>query len=275
MKKRVATLILNRNLPKPTDNLFNHLKKFDGDLTDIFVIESGSDSNNLSENCTWYADWEDAMLNGLRYARGMNYGLSQLWKENKFKKYDAFFLLSNDTELPNSPSLKLLLEIFDNHPRLGILSPCSHNWGERLLLKESGIKYFWFIHNTAYLLRREFIETIFKSDEANYMHFLFDGTNFRGYGIEHELIAKAYINNWAAAITEKVITFENESYLIKKSDLIKTEPYELNESLYVSEGKKWMFKKYGFRSHWSMQIYTKSFYDLFFKVNPEFKKYRL
>ena len=83
MKKRVATLILNRNLPKPTDNLFNHLKKFDGDLTDIFVIESGSDSNNLSKNCTWYADWEDAMLNGLRYARGMNYGLSQLWKEYK------------------------------------------------------------------------------------------------------------------------------------------------------------------------------------------------
>ena len=79
--KKVASLILNRNLPKVTDRLYEHVKKYDGELTDIFVIESGSDENNLSKYMTWHANWEDAIFKGLRYARGMNYGLSQLWKE--------------------------------------------------------------------------------------------------------------------------------------------------------------------------------------------------
>ena len=273
--KKVATIILNRNLPEVTDNLYDHLKKYDGDTTDIFVIESGSDPKNLSKNMTWHANWSDAMLNGLRYARGMNFGLSQLWKENKFHKYDAFFLITNDTELQNSPSLSVMLEILKDHPKLGILSPCSQNWGEKFLLEKKATMYFWFIHNNAYFLRREFIETICNQDELNYMHFLFDGTNFRGYGLEHELITKGYINDWSSGITNKVITNENESYLLNKSDLIKTEPYELNAALYVEEGKKWMKRKYGFRSHWAMQIYAKTFYDLFFESNPEFIEYKL
>ena len=63
MKKKVATIILNRNLPEVTDNLVNHLKRFDEDMTDIYVVESGSDEKNLSKNCTWYANWSEAMVN--------------------------------------------------------------------------------------------------------------------------------------------------------------------------------------------------------------------
>ena len=37
-----------------------------------------------------------ALAQGLRYCRGMNFGLSQLWKEGRFDHYDAFFLLTND-----------------------------------------------------------------------------------------------------------------------------------------------------------------------------------
>ena len=47
--KKVATLILNRNLPKVTDKLFDHINKYDGKFTDIFVIEAGSDKENLSD----------------------------------------------------------------------------------------------------------------------------------------------------------------------------------------------------------------------------------
>ena len=36
--KRIATIILNRNLPEVTDRLYEHLIKFDGDLTDIYVV---------------------------------------------------------------------------------------------------------------------------------------------------------------------------------------------------------------------------------------------
>ena len=55
MKKRVATIILNRNLPKITDKLYLKLKKYNKDVSDFFILESGSDFKNLSKNYTWYA----------------------------------------------------------------------------------------------------------------------------------------------------------------------------------------------------------------------------
>ena len=160
-------------------------------------------------------------------------------------------------------------------PRIGILSPCSMNWGEKKLLEKEKIKYFWFIHNHAILLRREFIENIMIKNTKNYIKFLYDGSNFRGYGTESELIAKAYINNWSAAITSNVIINENESYLLNNSKEIKTESYDINIELYIKEGLEWMKKKYGFKSKWSMQMYVKTFYDQFFNYNPELLKYKI
>jgi hypothetical protein len=274
--KRVATIILNRNLPDVANRLYEHLQRHDADATDVFVVEAGSDRERLSRYSTWHADWPEAMAHGLRYSRGMNYGLSQLWKAGKFRGYDAFFLLTNDTEFRNQPTVAPLMEIMDRHPRVGILSPCAPRWGERLLLeKGETTKYFWFIHNNAYLLRRTFVETICNVDKPDHMSFLFDGSNFRGYGAESELIAKAYANDWAAAITAEVWAGENESHLLDKADLIKTESYETNLKLYVEEGRRWMLNKYGFNSRWSMQHYVKCFYDAFFEFHPEFKPYKI
>ena len=273
--KRVATIILNRNLPEVTNRLYEHLVQYDGDATDVFVVEAGSDPKRLSRHATWHADWPDAVMHGLRYSRGMNYGLSQLWKEGKFKQYEAFFLLTNDTELNVSPTVEPLMAILDQHSHVGILSPCSARWGERLLLNQQSTKYFWFIHNNAYLLRREFVESIFNEHQPDHMNFLFDGSNFRGYGSESELIAKAYANDWAAAITSSVWAQENESHLLDQADLIKTEGYEENLKLFVEEGRCWMRKKYGFNSRWSMQKYVKCFYDSFFEFHPEFKTYKI
>ena len=107
------------------------------------------------------------------------------------------------------------------------------------------------------------------------MNFLYDGSNFRGYGTESELIAKAYSNYWSAGITSEVEINENESYLINKSNLIKTEPYEKNLKLLLIEGSNWMREKYGFKSKWSMQMYTKTFYDRFFLHYPKYLKYKI
>ena len=274
-KKKVATIILNRNLPIPTNNLYEHLKKYDEYYSDIFVVESGSDHNNLSKYCNWHANSEEVMANGLRYSRGMNYGLVKLLEENKFDDYEAFFLLCNDVELPNSSSLSPLLELFNKFPRLGLVSPCSKNWGELSLLKEKGTLCFWFIYSNAYLIRKEFMQSICNFKNPNFMNFLFDGSNFRGYGLEHEIVAKGYINNWASAITNKVLISENETYLLNQSDLIKTDPFQENLKLYLEEGKKWMLNKYGFRSHWAMQQYSKCFYDLFFDTMPSYDSLRL
>lgn len=274
--KKVATIILNRNLPEETNKLYEHLDKYDGNLTDIFVVEAGSDKDKLSKYKTWYADWPDAKENGLRYARGMNFGISNLIKEDKFSLYDYFFLITNDTEFDEKPSISSLLNIMKIHKRLAILSPCSKRWGEKYLLDfPNQTKYFWFIHNTAYFIRREFIDLIKPQENINFLNIFFDGTNFRGYGLESEIIAKAYINNWAAAITTEVYIKENESYLLNKADLIKTDSYSKNLKLYLEEGQKWMMQKYGFNSKWIMQLYVKNFYDSFFEFNPEYSKYKI
>ena len=273
--KKVATIILNINLTLVTEALFDHINKYDGEYTDIFVVEAGSDEDNLSSKQLGLQTGK-MLKRGFKIFKGMNFGLSMLFKEKKFFNYDAFFLLTNDTELENKKTIKPLIDIFEEHKRLGILSPCSKRWGEKEFLNSpNNTKYFWFIHNSSYFLRREFIESIINIDKPDHMNFLFDGNNFRGYCSESELIAKAYANDWAAAITSKVWANENESYLLNQSDLIKTETYSENLKLYFEEGKKWMLNKYGFKSKWSMHLYTKSLYDAFFEFHPEFSQFKI
>ena len=51
--KKVATIILNRNLPKLTDKLYTNLKK-NNKISDFYVLEAGSDYKKLSKNVTWH-----------------------------------------------------------------------------------------------------------------------------------------------------------------------------------------------------------------------------
>ena len=134
--KRVATIILNRNLPEATNYLVEHLMKYDENVTDVFVVEAGSDDDKLSKYCSWHANSEEIKVTGLRYGRGMNYGLSELWKSGAFLKYDAFFLLTNDTELEEKETIAPLLDILDKQKEIGILSPCSRRWGEKFLMEK-------------------------------------------------------------------------------------------------------------------------------------------
>jgi len=270
--QKTATIILNRNLPKETDQLVSHLLKFDKQFTDVFVIEAGSDKNNLSKHCTWYVTAKEVVEHGMRYSRGMNYGLLKLWESGSWEQYDSFFLITNDTKFPNNQNtVKVLQEVLAKYPRVGIISPCSERWGERELIGIDSLKYFWFIHNNAYFMRRELVEQLINVDSPSYMDFLFDGNNFRGYLSESEIIAKSYANDWAAAITTKVFAEEDESYLLDRSQLIKTESYEENLKLYVDEGLQWIKRKYGFRSKWQMMQYSQLFYEKFFEYFPEEK----
>tara|TARA_B100001057_G_scaffold497255_1_gene600900 strand:+ start:1848 stop:2675 length:828 start_codon:yes stop_codon:yes gene_type:complete len=275
MNKKVATIILNRNLPKVTNTLYNNLKNHNKKISDFYILEAGSVRKKLSKNYTWHANWKSAKKNGLRFARGMNYALSNLYKEKKFDNYKAFFLITNDTTFENYNIIEKLYNVLSSKKKIAILSPCSKNWGEYRLLKRNKTKFFWYIHNNALMIKKEFIKEVLNLSSPGYLNFLFDGNNFRGYGLESELIAKAYSNNWSAAITSKVLSEENESYLINNFEEIKTESYDNNLKLYLKEGKKWMKNKYGFSNKWAFQLYVKNFYDKFFENNPEYKKYRL
>ena len=105
----------------------------------------------------------------------------------------------------------------------------------------------------------------------NYVRLL----RMKQHGAESGPIAKAYANDWAAAITAVVQATENESHLLTKADLIRTEGYEENLRLYVEEERRWMRNKYGFNSRWSMQQYVKYLYDKFFEFHPECESYRI
>jgi len=272
---RVAAIILSRNLPQVTDALSDQIRGEGSGLVDVYVVEAGSDPDQVSQNCTWHADWPEAREHGLRYARGMNYAFVNLEAESRFQDYEHYLLLTNDAEFREGPVIESMLDVMDTHSRVGVLSPCSRRWGERFLLREEPTKYFWYILNTALMLRRDFIESVMNVESPTYMDFLWDGTNFRGYGAEMELIAKAYSNDWAAAITTHAWAEENEAHLLTMADIIKTEQYEENLRLYVDEGRKWMRRKYGFNSRWLMQRYAKYTYDTFFEFHPECSKYRI
>lgn len=273
--KSTATIILNRNLPDVVDRLHDALVRNNAQETDIYVVEAGSDPDKLSRCCTWWANWDEAMTHGLRVPRGVNYALSQLLKEGKFDQYDYFFMLTNDAEFENRPIIRTLVNVMKEHPQVGILSPCSKQWAEARLLGRGNTKYFWYVHNVAYMMRREYIVSVMEKDKPDYMNFLYDGTNFRGYGLESELVVKGYLNDWATAITTKVWVRENEAYLQNQADLIKTEAYEQNLKLCLEEGLQWMRRKYGYNSRWAMQMYTKFFYEKFFEFYPELESYRI
>jgi len=274
--KKTATIILNRNLPDETNSLVEHLVKYDGKYTDVFVVEAGSDKNNLSKYCTWHEKSPEVMKQGLRYSRGMNYGLLKLWKDGDWNKYNSFFLLTNDTKFPKNQSTVCTLQsLQEKYPKVGVFSPCSDRWGEKNLIGINSIKYFWFIHNNAYFFRREMLEQLLNTENPTYMNFLFDGDNFRGYLSESETIARAYANDWAAAITTEVIAEEDESFLLNINQLIKTESYEENLKLYIDEGLKWIKRKYGFNSKWQMVQYSRLFYEKFFEYFPEEKSKKI
>ena len=272
---KIAAILLNRNLPRVTEKLYRTIKKSNEGIIDVYIVDAGSKKKNVSKHTTWKANWGSVPKKGLRYGRGMNFGLSQLWKEKKFENYDAFLLLTNDTEFSNPKFAKKMIKIMNKHKKIGILSTCSKSWGEKIFLKKEKTKYFWFIHNTCYLLRKEFVKDIANFKKPNYLNFIFDGSNFRGYGIESELIAKAYMNGWSAAITSEVWAEENESYLKNYSKEIKTENFSKNLELYIKEGLEWMKNKYGFNNKWQMQFHVKMYYDNFFELNPDLIKYKI
>lgn len=274
MKPRIATIILNRNMPESTDALVEFLQQRNNGETDIYVVESGSDRERLSRHYSFWANWEEATREGLRWPRGFNYGLAELLKAGKFFSYDYFFLVCNDTIFLDNP-IPPLMDEMDAHPRVGILSPCAENWQERSLIGESGTAYVWHINHVAWMVRRSFVETVMEREQPGPLSFLYDGTNFRGYGADLELIVKGYINEHATALTTKALIRENTDILRYKADLMRTDSFTVNQRRVFEEGQDWMRRKYGFTTWVHMHTYASMFYDRFFHLYPQYRRHRL
>ena len=48
---------------------------------------------------------------------------------------------------------------------------------------------------------------------------------------------------------------------------MKTDPYDENLKKVLNEGKKWLRRKYGFNSRWSINLYSK-FFTISFCILP-------
>ena len=272
---RLAVIVLNRNLPDVTDKLCENLLSGGLKPGSLFVIEAGSDDGKVSRFCTWHIRDEETKKNGLRYNRGMNQALINLYQERKWENFDGFLFLTNDTEFTSDSPTSKLENIFDDHKHIGILVPCSQQWGEKHYIPSQSEKYFWNISSSAIAVRKSFVEEICNKSDLSCLNFFFDGNNFRGYLTDMELVAKAYINGWGVAITTRVFAEENNIYLLTIADIIKTESYDRNLELYVQEGLDWARKKYGFQSKWDFVRYTKLYYDEFFKLNPGLTEFKI
>ena len=51
----------------------------------------------------------------------MNYGLLKMYQENKFKDYEYFLLLTNDSEVESKPFIKELVNIMNKVKSIAIL----------------------------------------------------------------------------------------------------------------------------------------------------------
>lgn len=270
--KPCATLVLNRNLPDVTDRLVDHLLRHNGDVTDVFVIESGSSPEGRSRHAGFAAEWPEAIEHGLRFARGFNFGLMEL---EKMGKYEQYFLVCQDTIFPDEPTIPILLEEMQRYPRIGILSPSSADWGEASLIPDRELRLFWFINLIGWMVRGSFIDCVKNEENPSHLDYLFDGTNFRGYDTDIELVAKAYANDFAAGITKRATFREDKDLTDRLAATMKTEPQRLNRPAMYEEGRRWLRRKYGFNSRWNMVTYAKTYYDQFFQHNPDYLHLRV
>jgi len=268
--KKACTFLLQRNLPDVTNKFAENLLKYNSDLTDFYVVESGSDDDNLTAHNTLHADWDDARANGLRVGRGFNFTAKEIIERNL--DYEFVMMTTGDAHLPEEPVIEILLEEMEKHPKIGIISPITWNWGERVssfsgqqITKAMNIP----IPHICWMFRRECIDDIVAGKELSvYEDFLYDGTNFRGYGIDTELMMKAFSNDWAFTVTSKTSHQEEYNLTDKNYVAMKTDSHNTHRALMWQEGLKWFKNKYGFNDKYGLTRMLQEEYKKFFERNP-------
>lgn len=267
----MAALVLNRGLPRDADHLVEQLRQDSGDLADIYLIESGPSKKEMSKYCNYWADWPEARKMGLHNTRGFNYGLLEL--DHSGKKYGYYFLITGDLWFAQENPIRILREIIEAHPRLGIVSPLSPDWGEAQYFKGGDdLKCVWLIPHQGWLVRRTLLDKLIAVDDPSYMNYFYDGTNFYGYDADTELIIKAYHNDYAVAVTSEIMfaTRPDEQQGLNTTGV---EGGAMLQRLIFEEGLAWMHKKYGFSGKWEMREWGKTEYNNFMNRHPEYQQF--
>tara|TARA_Y100000310_G_C20594794_1_gene769935 strand:+ start:480 stop:1376 length:897 start_codon:yes stop_codon:yes gene_type:complete len=263
--------MLQRNMPHISEKTVKHIEKWCGGLADFFVIESGSDDDMLysKESNRFHANWPDVRENGLRWARGFNYGILEA---QKIQDYEFYMLMNGDVELFEENTVAVLLEQMDKHSKLGIVSANAPMWGQDVKgpLKGKDFISHWQITIDCWLVRKTFIDDVSKDfEETSYIQYLFDGTNFRGAFTDDEVLMRGYNKDWFSGYAANTSFIENDDVTGKNFEQMKTEALLPSRQKMTQEGLSWIKSKYNCTTknqYRNLNLYT---YISFFMRNPE------
>lgn len=260
--KMIDVIILNRNLGEVCDRLVENLGNFLEADDQIIVVDSGSEEHLKSRFTSIGLSDELTRKQGLRFGRGMNLGLK--FRRDNEGKNPWVLLLPVDIEII-AWDLHKFLQKLPLHHNIGVIKPASQDSEYLRLLGDDEYRYGWNFEEGAWLVSADFIDFCFRTFPDS---LFFDESNFRGYLTNLELAFRAYINGYSVGITKSLVVFENESYLIEKADLIRTEPIEENNRLLIEEGLTWLRRKYQIQGDWEFAQLVRITFDQFMRENP-------
>jgi len=261
----IDVLILNRNLGEVCDALVADLSARLSTRDTLTVIDSGSDSSLKSRHTTIHVADKETKKHGLRFNRGMNVGL-QYRRQNGLQN-PWVLMLPVDSEIINW-ELRDLLELASRYEKLVAIKPIGVGSGYPNDVTEGSLKLAWNVEEGPWLVRDSFIE---EQIGMNPRGDFFDHDNFRGYLTSLDLCFRALANDHCVGITNCLAFHENESYLLERADLIKTEALHLHTQLMISEGTDWLRKKYGIDDKWSFAQIVRLLHAQFTQENPDYE----
>jgi hypothetical protein len=203
--KKTAAIILNHNLPKHTDKLYESLKPYEREDYDLFIFDNGSRPEGVAKNTTHNLDRNVYMGGG--FFCGLKFTL-----END--KYDSLLFLNNDIVVyPYNYVKNLRKEMFwiDGSVAFDIVSPCIHNVEEDMFWKtmhnwgKPFIRDVPFIDFQTPLISRRILEMATRIDD-NLLY---------GWGIDWYFAILAHRNNFKIGVIDRISTMHHNRLTIK------------------------------------------------------------
>lgn len=265
----IDVVILNRNLGKVCDALCLDVQRIMGPESQLVVVDCSTSPSLASKNATVVADSKSALESGLRFGRGMNIGINYLLKNEASSPW--ILLLPVDAEIVHC-DLEELAECLSAIPELVAVKPLPDGSAYGGHLEGVGIGLGWNFEEGPWLVRADYVRDQVVLNERSEF---FDFSNFRGYLTSLELAFRAYANGKCVGISNHLVLRENESYIIEKADLMKTEPMEENLKRFVEEGELWLRAKYGIRDPWDFAQIVRLLFDQFLVEHPQLKRFSL
>jgi len=259
----IDVIVLNRNLGSVCDALCIDIESVLGLEVNIVVVDCSTSEELASKRVTVQADSEAALRDGLRFGRGMNLGINYLLDADS--QSDWMLLLPVDTEIVHL-GLEALVRDLNSVVELVAVKPMPESSAYEDLMPITDFALGWNFEEGPWLLKTGFVrEQIAMSGRDEF----FDANNFRGYLTSLELAFRAYANGLCVGTTKNLLLRENESYLIEKASLMKTNPLEENHRLFISEGVAWLQSKYGIADPWDFAQLVRLGFERFLVEHPD------